>query len=395
MKKKITIGLFTDSFFPMTDGVGRVVDNYAKRLANYANVVVFAPAYKTKYDDTKFNYEVVRSKSFKVPTIDYSLPVPQIDREFKDKLKNYHLDIVHIHTPFTIGKAGLNYAKKHHIPCVGTMHSQYKRDFLRAVKNDYLATKLNNQLIKVFNKCDVCWAVNKEVARIFYEDYGYKCMPLVMNNATEMLPVKNRKKACEIINKKYHLQDEKVFIFVGRINNLKNVFFIVDVLAEMEKSSLPFKYKMLFIGCGQDEEGLKKRIKKHHLEDKVIMCGKVTDREMLANYYVRGDLFLFPSLYDASSIVQIEASSQKTPVLFLKDSATSATVTDNINGFIEEYDIKKYAKRVIDIMTNRKLYDSVCENAYRDLYKNWDDQIDEVYQSYIKLIDNNVDLINN
>ena len=31
--KKITIGLFNDSFPPMTDGVGMVVDNYARRLS--------------------------------------------------------------------------------------------------------------------------------------------------------------------------------------------------------------------------------------------------------------------------------------------------------------------------------------------------------------------------
>ena len=38
----------------------------------------------------------------------------------------------------------------------------------------------------------------------------------------------------------------------------------------------------------------------------------VTDREELAKYYARADLFLFPSLYDASSIVQIEEALQKT-----------------------------------------------------------------------------------
>lgn len=38
----------------------------------------------------------------------------------------------------------------------------------------------------------------------------------------------------------------------------------------------------------------------------------VKDRELLASIYARADLFLFPSLYDASSIVQIEAALQKT-----------------------------------------------------------------------------------
>ena len=38
----------------------------------------------------------------------------------------------------------------------------------------------------------------------------------------------------------------------------------------------------------------------------------VKDRELLASIYARADVFLFPSLYDGSSIVQIEAALQKT-----------------------------------------------------------------------------------
>ena len=41
--KKMTIGLFTDTFYPFADGVIMVVDNYARRLVKYADVTVFAP----------------------------------------------------------------------------------------------------------------------------------------------------------------------------------------------------------------------------------------------------------------------------------------------------------------------------------------------------------------
>ena len=55
--KKITIGLFGDSFFPMADGVIMVMDNYARRLCKYANVIVFVPEYLTKkYDDNYAKY---------------------------------------------------------------------------------------------------------------------------------------------------------------------------------------------------------------------------------------------------------------------------------------------------------------------------------------------------
>ncbi len=385
-KDKLIIGLFTDSFFPMTDGVGMVVDNYAKRLLKYGEVYVFAPLYNEEFNDNLLPYKVIRCKSIKVPFIDYSLPIPKVDLSFHHLVNTYKLDIVHIHSPFTIGMEGISYAKHHHVPVIGTMHSQYKQDFQRAVKNDLLASRLTDVLINVYNKCDECWAVNSEVARIFYEEYGYKTLPKVMNNATEMKPLKDVSYAINYINNEYKLTNEKVFIFVGRINNLKNVFFIVDALNELEKINKDLKYKMFFIGTGQDENELIKRIKNYKLDDKITMCGKITDRELLAYFYARSDLFLFPSLYDASSIVQIEAASQKTPTLFIKKSATSATVTDNVNGFIEENDVVKYAQRINDIITNEKLLKEVSENAYRDLYRNWDDTINEVYDNYLKLV---------
>ena len=105
--KKLTIGIFNDSFYPMIDGVVSVVNNYAKRLSKYANVIVFVPSYFNKeFDDSIFSYKVVRCYSIKVPFLDYSLPIPKLDRKFKKLLNKYKLDIVHIHSPFTLGIAG-------------------------------------------------------------------------------------------------------------------------------------------------------------------------------------------------------------------------------------------------------------------------------------------------
>lgn len=378
----ITIGLFNDSFYPFTDGVVMVVDNYARRLAKYANVVVFVPDYNKKFDDSTLPYKVVRCRSFKVPFLDYSLAIPFLDKKFKKQLKQYHLDIVHIHSPFTIGKVGIKYAKKNNIPLIATMHSQFKRDVKRAIKCEYLATKINNRIIKSFDKCDECWAVNSEVARIYYEEYKCHKYPSVMNNATEMLPIEEN----NFINQKYNIKDEKVFLFVGRINILKNILFIVDSLKIIKTKKPKLKFKMLFVGTGQDEELLKQHIKELNLENDIILCGKVTDRYELACYYKRADLFLFPSVYDCSSIVQIEASSQQTPTLFLENTATSSTVTNNVNGFISPNSPLKYAERIIEIIENKKLYQEVSKNAYNDLYKTWDETVKIVYEKYLEKI---------
>ncbi len=388
MRRRIKIGLFMDSFFPMVDGVTMVMDNYAKRLIKYADVIVFVPEYAgVKYDDKVFPYEVVRCKSLKAPIIDYSMPIPKLDRKFVKELENYNLDIVHIHSPFMMGKLGVKYAKKHGIPVVGTMHSQFKQDFRRATKMEELANILTKQVIKVFNSCDECWAVNSEVARIFHEEYHYKKMPVVMNNATGMKPVKSVDKACSTINKKHNISaKDKVFLFVGRINKLKNIFLIIKSVEKLKEIDPNLSFKMLFVGSGQDEDELRNYITDHNMESYVTMCGRVMDRELLAAYYARADLFLFPSLYDASSIVQIEAASQKTPCVFIEGAATAATVTAEQNGFISKNDVLTYAKDIARIMNNNELYKKVSENCFKELYKNWDDTIDEVYIKYQELI---------
>lgn len=388
MKKEITIGLFNDSFYPMCDGVTIVVDNYARELSKYAKVIVFVPQYMGKeYDDTVFPYQVVRCYSLKVPFLDYSLPIPKLDRKFLHELDKYNLDVVHIHSPFTIGMAGLDYAKKHHIPCIATMHSQFKRDFIRAVKSEYLATKLNNTLIKVFNKCDECLAVNQETARIFRDEYGYRGVPIVMENATDMRPIEDSKKAIDYINRKYNIKkNEKVFLYVGRINVLKNIIFIADSLQTVKKKKPHFKFKMLYVGNGQDEDKLREHINDIGLSNDVIMCGKVTDRYELACYYKRADLLLFPSEYDTSAIVRIEAASQETPGLFLEGTATASMIVDNINGFLSKKTVGAYSDRIIEIINDKRLYDKVCKNAYVDLYKTWDGVVRESYDIYLKAI---------
>lgn len=383
MEKKLKIGLFIDVFFPMVDGVVMVVDNYARRLAEFADVTVFAPRGRDKKHVDDLPYKVVRIKSMKVFFLDYDISLPGSDRKFKKLLKESDFDIIHIHSPFAIGKAGAKFAKKHNIPLVSTMHSQFKKDFKKHAKFNFIANILLKNIMKVFNMCDECWAVNSEIAKIFVE-YGAREMPKVQNNGTDMELLKNEQGLAQLVKKHGIKKDEKVFLFVGRIDSLKNIYFTLDALKELKQKS--FKFKMLFIGTGIDEEDFKATIKKENMENECLMLGKISDRNMLAKYYNLADLFLFPSMYDASSLVQIEAASQKTPTLFLKGSATSATVSENVDGFLSENSSSKYAAKIIEIFNNEELYKKVAEGAYNDLYVSWDVAVKRAYVDYLRLI---------
>lgn len=389
-EKKLTIGFFNDVFYPFVDGVVQVVDNYARLLSKKANVLVFVPQGRDKHYKDAFPYEVVRSKRMRVFFLDYDLPLPQLDSHFKKILKNTKLDIVHIHSPFTIGKIGLEYAKKHHIPCVATMHSQFKRDFKRSVKTPLLSpivSILMASIRSVFNNTTENWAVNGEVGRIFHEEYKVKNKPIVMLNGTDMQPVTDNAKI-DTLRKKYNISpDEKVFLFVGRINILKNLPFLVRSLKILKEKHFPFK--MIFVGTGQDEDLIKKQVKSLKMTKDVIFTGKITNREELACHYALADLFLFPSLYDCSSLVQIEAASQKTPALFLKGSATSDTITPEVNGYVSEHGELDYANKIIQVFSNEEKYNSVCQKALDDLYLTWPQVVEKAYQRYLYLIEEN------
>lgn len=383
--EKIKVGLFIDTFFPMIDGVINVVDNYAKRLKDKCEVIVFCPKGRKDFDDSKLPYKVVRcKKKFPMVGLDYDLPMPSVDKDFKKELTNSNLDIVHIHSPFSIGKIGLTYAKEHNIPVVATMHSQFKRDFKKAVGTEWFANLLLKKIMKVFNGCDECWAVNEEIARIYFSDYGAKKMPEVQINGTDINYFTNDDEITKLRSGLNIKEDEKVFLFVGRIDVIKNILFIVDVLKILKEKNM--KFKMIFVGSGKDEGILKKYITKQELDNEVLLVGKIKDRIEISKYYKLSDLFLFPSLYDASSLVQIEAASQGTPTVFLEGAATAATVTNNVNGYIFPNDLEKFAQGVLEIFENDRLYNEICKNAHNQLFKTWDDVVDKAFNDYIRLI---------
>ncbi len=383
--KKLKIGLFIDTFYPMVDGVVVVVDNYARRLSKIADVTVFAPKGRKDFDDSTLPYKVVRCRS-RLPLffLDYDLPVPKMDKNFKKELRESNLDIVHIHSPFSLGKQGLIYAKKHDIPLVSTMHSQFKKDFLKNTHSKLITNIMLKNIMRVFNSCDECWAVNDNIGKVFVE-YGALKTPKTQNNGTDLKLFSDTKKV-EDLRQKYKIsKEEKVFLFVGRIDRLKNIFFTVDALKILKDKG--FKFKMIFVGGGIDEKELQSKIRVEGLKDNVILAGKIYDRSELACHYALADLFLFPSLYDASSLVQIEAASQKTPTVFIKGAVTAGTVTENVNGFLSENDKSAFAQKILDIFSDENFYNQVCESAYNDLYVSWDDAVKKAFDDYNRLIE--------
>ena len=148
----------------------------------------------------------------------------------------------------------------------------------------------------------------------------------------------------------------------------------------------------------EGEIRLRKRLEELELSE-CILTGSVSDREELRLFYARADLFLFPSLYDANSIVQIEAASQRTPAVFLEGAATASTVTAGRNGYLAPNDPAAFADKILAVLPNeldrltpeeaekkRTAFESVREYAFRELYLTWDQLAEKVLKDYEKIV---------
>ena len=211
-------------------------------------------------------------------------------------------------------------------------------------------------------------------------------MAIVRSNATDLRPVQDPAASRARINALLGLGEEEiVLLFVGRLVLQKNILFIADAAAALLRKGFS-RFRLLFVGAGPDEEALRSRVAEMGIEDRVLFCGRVSDRDTLADFYVRADLFVFPSFYDVNSLVQIEAASQKTATLFLDGAVTAAMGTDGVDCYFSGNSSEQYADKIIEIFSDMKAHQAVGEGAFRNIYKSWDTVIAEIIRDYRRLI---------
>ena len=380
---KKTVLITSDAFFPVVDGVVNVIDNYAKLLSKDMNVMMLVPTYKGKV--YMKGYPAIGVLSGFSERIHNQVPLPMFDTHYGKLLKKLRIDVIHCHSPFTISRIALKLHKKRHIPLVSTFHSQYKRDFEQHAK--LLSPMMMKYIMRCYNNCDEVWTMHS-ASRDTILSYGYKGKVLLMPNGTAMTSSPDyEKERLQARNKFVSDSDNTVIlIFVGRLVITKNILFVVDVLAELKKRGI--KFKMLFAGDGPDKEKLVAKIAHENLKEDITMLGQM-NKDNIAEVYSAADLFLFPSMYDVSSLVQIEAASRYTPTVFAEGSVTSCTVTNGVNGYVYPCNVQEFADGICKVLEDREKLKEVSQNAYRDIYVTWEYLVGKVRNRYLQLIEEN------
>ena len=378
--KKLTIGLFNDSFPPNIDGVANTVVNYARIIQEkYGRSVVVAPRYKHVVDD--YPFKVIRYQSF--PTdktrVRYRTGNPFSLNALR-KISRENLDLIHCHSPFTAAMLARNANSRHRLPVVMTYHTKFDDDIAFTVKNKSFRKIGGAIVVNSFNYADEVWTVSHGCAKSL-RALGYEGDYRVMVNGADI----TLDPAPEEIMRRVQAETgfnsgELVFMYCGRMQWYKGIRIILDALVKVKAAGV--RFRMIFVGGGYELEDIKTYSRKAGLAGQTLFTGPIHDRALLKGYFTRADLFLFPSTYDTAGLVVMEAAACRTPSVLIKDSCASEIVTDGRNGYISEENADSFANVIMGAISDRSALAQTGERAAGEVYLSWDDSVANAYKRY-------------
>ena len=382
------IGQFGESFIPVFDGVGRVMKAYAETMANRGHeVYVITPMYDTGYRGG-LPYEIVDFNSLELSKkIPWRVGLDSFDSHFQARIKQIDLDIVHVHGPVFAGNAGLNIARKRHLPIVGSFHTKFYDDILQFTGVKAIARIGSKSTADFFSKCDEVWAVSEGTGETLRE-YGYKGKIIVMPNGSNRR-ILNVARIPEIRGRYGLRTDVPILLFVGQISWKKNLGRVLEACSILKKQGIPFQ--LILAGRGPDEEAVRQRIAELEIGENTVMTGHLTDTEALDALYSLATLFVFPSIYDNAPMVVREAAAQRTPALAAEGSCTAEVIRDRENGIISKDESPAVAEAIASFLAlppDRQK--EMGEKAYQTIPIPWDGPLmDTILGRYEALIGSN------
>ena len=378
----LRIGQFSDTFLPVVDGVGRVVQAYAETLSAMGHeVTVVAPMYDTGFQGG-FPFELVDFIGSSIPGMkQYKVGEAMLDAHYRRRIRMIELDIVHAHSPFTAGSEALRLAAVRKLPLVGTFHSKYYDDFLKATKSESVAKMMTRFVVNFYNRCDEVWAVGRNTADVL-RSYGFEGEIQVMPNGATLRTV--HPSDVEEVTRRFSLGDDPVVLFVGQMDWKKNILTVLEACAELKKQGRQFR--LLLAGQGIDMNAIRKKLEELQIEDRAQLLGHITDTSLLDGLYARASVFAFPSLYDAAPMVVREAAVMGTPSVMVRGSTAAEIIRDGENGYLCENEPKDLARVICGILDDPEKRDRIGQAARETIPVPWSKVLETASERYERLV---------
>lgn len=333
VKTKLKIAMFSDSFYPSIDGVVSSIATTAQELSKRGHrVTVFAPKPKDLSKVPKIvGFEVVWVRS--VPLLSYSQyrVSPPFSLTAQKKFTEFVPDVVHCHTPFSLGWMGLTLGKKFKVPVVATYHTLLP-DFLMYAplplinKTKFLKDFTWAYTNFFYNQCDLVTTPTKAMAK---ELGKHKCPAIAISNPVQFSLFNRYAKT-----KKPDFKKEFRLVYFGRMSFEKNIEVLLEALKILvTDKKTKIHAKLILIGDGPAKKSLHDIAKNLVLEKHVEFTG-ILRNEALAKKVASCHVMVTASTIETQGLTVLEGMAAGLPCVGTNYLGIPDAVKENKNGFL-------------------------------------------------------------
>ncbi len=337
------IAVFTDSFLPYICGATFAALNQVNALARMGHEVwIYCPG--DSGNDPKSTHSAEMHDSVSERKIPLSLPwggqpnlnvvFPTLLPTMKD-LREFQPDIVHIHTEWGAGWAGLFAAWRLKIPAVGTFHTfwddpRYVHHFpwpnWKIVQN-----AMGGYSAMFYRRCTATVAPSASVQAHLA---NRKLDAVVVSNGIPT-PELASDDAITALREKYGVKAGPTFLYLGRVSFEKSLPTCLDAFNTV-LGSLP-EAQLVMIGDGPEMPIIKDHIAKLGIGESVILTGAIPHDELIATNLPRlGDIFITASETENQPVSILEGMSFGLPAIGPRSRGIPELIETEKNGLLFE-----------------------------------------------------------
>lgn len=341
------IALFSDSAFPILNGVSVSVDRLRSGLLRLGHEVhLYAPNHP---EAARNEQGVTRIPSWITPFARrYPFCDPFWQKGF-EAFERQRFDLLHLHNPFFAGSLAMRWAKRSGLPLVGSFHTDFRRCLA------YCPAPLGwggifaaQQVRRIFRACSLA-VVPSETAGGWLYGYGVDTPQVVVPTGVEMTPAMDRQTLRRSLGFK---RDELILLSVGRLAPEKNPPATVEAFAltaqKIERS------RLVVVGDGPLMKKLKARVHELGLEARVWFTGPRSPSETAA-FLAASDALVMTSFNETQGLVVLEAMSHGLPVVAVNQGGAGAQIADGVEGWVTDSQPARVAEAVNSILSQSSL----------------------------------------
>lgn len=357
-KDALRIAIFSDSALPVLNGVSVSIDALVRELRHFGHSVHIFTAAHFGYRDPDPN--TYRFPAMETPwTKGYPLAFPPFYPLLTHFRRN-RFDVVHTHTPWTIGFVGLRWAQSEGVPVVSTYHTHYDKytHYIPFVPKRYLRYKIAKHTNYYYNSVDQVITPSEASAK-WLGRHSVKTPVTVIPTGSMPRQLLDR---AELRLRHQLAPDARVLLYVGRIAQEKNMEVLFAAAAKVLRENA--KAVFWLVGDGPYREECAEMARCLGIGDRVRFIGFV-DRHEVDAFYELADIFLFASMTETQGLVIQEAMSYGLPSVVVQGGGASSAIEHGVNGFVVGNDPSQLAEHALGLLTDEELFARIAREASR------------------------------